>query len=81
MRLAAHARSHGVRRLFGDVLWGNNAMLALVRELGAVLRRVPGDATTWCGSSSVSTTRPTRAGKPANALSSRRVAEFLNDRS
>jgi acetyltransferase len=44
-RLAAHARRDGVQRLFGDVLWGNPAMLALVRSLGATLRRVPGDAT------------------------------------
>ena len=40
-----HARSHGVGRLVGDVLWGNAAMLALVRSLGAELRRNPGDAT------------------------------------
>jgi len=45
VRLSAHAREHGVRRLFGDVLWGNNAMLGLARELGAVLKRRPGDAT------------------------------------
>ena len=44
-RLAAHARARGVRRLFGDVLWGNNAMLALVRGLGGRLQRNPGDAT------------------------------------
>ena len=44
-RLAAHARAHGVRRLFGDVLWGNPPMLALVRSLEAQLRRHPGDAT------------------------------------
>ena len=44
-RLAAHARSQGVQRLFGDVLWGNPAMLALVRSLGAKLRRNPGDST------------------------------------
>jgi hypothetical protein len=43
--VATHARAHGVRRLFGDVLWGNPAMLALVRSLGAELRRLPGDAT------------------------------------
>ena len=45
VRLAAHARAHGVQRLFGDVLWGNPAMLALVRSLGAQLRRLPGDST------------------------------------
>lgn len=44
-RLAAHARAQGVQRLFGDVLWGNPAMLALVRSLGAQLRRDPGDST------------------------------------
>jgi len=44
-RLAAHTRSQGVQRLFGDVLWGNPAMLALVRSLGAQLRRNPGDST------------------------------------
>ena len=45
LRLAAHARANGVQRLFGDVLWGNPAMLALVRSLGAQLRRNPGDST------------------------------------
>ena len=45
VRLAAHARTHGVRRLFGDVLWGNNAMIGLARELGAQLARIPGDST------------------------------------
>jgi len=44
-RLAAHARSHGVTRLFGDVLWGNNPMLALVRKLGGRIGRSGGDAT------------------------------------
>lgn len=44
-RLNATAREHGVRRLYGDVLWGNPAMLALVRSMGAHLSRVPGDAT------------------------------------
>jgi acetyltransferase len=44
-RLAAHARANGVQRLFGDVLWGNPSMLALVRSLGARLRRNPGDST------------------------------------
>jgi GNAT superfamily N-acetyltransferase len=43
--LAAHARAHGVRRLFGDVLWGNPAMLALVRSLGGQLSRDARDAT------------------------------------
>jgi acetyltransferase len=38
-------RANGVERLFGDVLWGNPAMLALVRSLGARLRRNPGDST------------------------------------
>ena len=45
VRMSAHARERGVRRLFGDVLWGNSAMLGLARELGAVLKRRPGDAT------------------------------------
>jgi len=45
VRLAAHARSHGVLRLFGDVLWGNNAMMGLARQLGAQLTRIPGDST------------------------------------
>ena len=45
VRLAAHARANGVQRLFGDVLWGNPSMLALVRSLGAQLRRLPGDST------------------------------------
>jgi GNAT superfamily N-acetyltransferase len=45
LRLAAHARAHSVRRLFGDVLWGNGPMLGLVRKLGATLARRPGDAT------------------------------------
>jgi acetyltransferase len=44
-RLAAHARAHGVRRLFGDVLWGNGPMIALARSLGARLARNPDDAT------------------------------------
>jgi GNAT superfamily N-acetyltransferase len=45
MRMAAHARGQGLRRLFGDVLWGNNTMIALVRSLGGKLQRSPGDAT------------------------------------
>ncbi|MEP6875845.1 MAG: GNAT family N-acetyltransferase [Burkholderiales bacterium] len=45
MRLAAQARANGVQRLFGDVLWGNPSMLALMRSLGAKLRRLPGDST------------------------------------
>ena len=44
-RLAAHARAEGVTSLFGDVLWGNAGMIALMRSLGATLRRVPGDST------------------------------------
>jgi GNAT superfamily N-acetyltransferase len=43
--LAGHARARGVDRLTGDVLWGNQAMLALVRSLGASMMRKPGDAT------------------------------------
>jgi RimJ/RimL family protein N-acetyltransferase len=45
VRLAEHARAHGVRRLFGDVLWGNTAMIALARDLGAQLQRSAGDST------------------------------------
>jgi acetyltransferase len=44
-RLARHARATGVRRLYGDVLWGNQPMIALVRSLGGELQRHPGDAT------------------------------------
>jgi len=44
LRLATHARSRGVQRLFGDVLWGNAAMLAVVRSLGGRWHRT-GDAT------------------------------------
>jgi len=44
-RLSAHARAHNVRRLFGDVLWGNPAMLALVRSLGGHMSRDARDAT------------------------------------
>jgi len=44
-RLARHARAHGVRRLFGDVLWGNEPMIALMRGLGAGLALHPGDST------------------------------------
>jgi acetyltransferase len=43
--LAEHAQSKGVGRLTGDVLWGNQSMLALVRSLGAKVMRKPGDAT------------------------------------
>jgi acetyltransferase len=45
LRMAAHAREQGLRRLFGDVLWGNTSMLAMVRSLGGQLKRNPGDAT------------------------------------
>jgi acetyltransferase len=44
-RIATHARGQGLRRLFGDVLWGNTSMIALVRSLGGSLKRNPGDAT------------------------------------
>ena len=44
-RLARHAHAAGVHRLYGDVLWGNLPMLALVRALGGKLQRHPGDAT------------------------------------
>jgi len=44
-RLARHARANGVRRLYGDVLWGNEPMIGLVRALGGGLARHPTDAT------------------------------------
>jgi acetyltransferase len=44
-RLGRHARASGVRRLYGDVLWGNEPMIGLVRALGGELQRHPGDAT------------------------------------
>jgi acetyltransferase len=40
-RLATHARRHGVKTLFGDVLNGNRRMLVLMRGLGAVARTHP----------------------------------------
>ena len=44
-RLARHAHANGVRRLYGDVLWGNEPMIGLVRALGGGLARHPTDAT------------------------------------
>lgn len=44
-RLGRHARASGVRRLFGDVLWGNQPMIELVRALGGEFQRHPTDAT------------------------------------
>lgn len=44
-RLARHARASGLRRLYGDVLWGNEPMIGLVRSLGGGLARHPTDAT------------------------------------
>jgi acetyltransferase len=44
-RLGRHARASGVRRLYGDVLWGNEPMIGLVRALGGGLARHPTDAT------------------------------------
>jgi acetyltransferase len=43
--LMQHAKRHGVRALFGDVLHDNNRMIAMVRERGGRLVRHPGDAT------------------------------------
>jgi hypothetical protein len=43
--LLSDAQRHGVKRLFGDVLCGNEPMIALARGLGAGLGRHPGDAT------------------------------------
>lgn len=42
--LAAHARQHGVLRLYGDVLSDNRRMLALMRDLGARLLPHPDGA-------------------------------------
>ena len=44
-RLGRHARASGLRRLYGDVLWGNEPMIGLVRALGGGLARHPTDAT------------------------------------
>ncbi len=44
-RLLEHARRHGVRALFGDVLHDNHRMIAMVREAGGRFVRHPGDAT------------------------------------
>jgi len=44
-RLARHAHASDVRLLYGDVLWGNEPMIALVRALGGRLARHPTDAT------------------------------------
>ena len=44
-RLGRHARASGLRRLYGDVLWGNEPMIGLVRSLGGGLARHPTDAT------------------------------------
>jgi GNAT superfamily N-acetyltransferase len=45
VRMTAHARAQGLRRLFGDVLWGNTSMIALVRSIGGQLKRSSGDST------------------------------------
>jgi acetyltransferase len=39
--LAGHARRHGVRHLYGDILADNRRMLALMREFGAQLQAHP----------------------------------------
>jgi acetyltransferase len=44
-RLAAIARTRGVRQLYGDVLAVNRPMLGLVKKLGFVLGRNPDDPT------------------------------------
>lgn len=36
-RLMAHARRQGLKRLLGEVLWDNHAMLAMTRRLGGRL--------------------------------------------
>ena len=45
-RLTRYAAQQGVRRLHGSVMAGNEPMLALMRYMGASLRRDPGDAST-----------------------------------
>lgn len=40
-QLAAHARQHGVRHLYGDILADNRRMLALMRDQGARLTSHP----------------------------------------
>lgn len=42
--LVAAARALGLRRLYGDMLADNDAMRAVVRHAGFVIRPVPGDA-------------------------------------
>jgi len=42
--LIAHAREHGVQRLYGDVLADNRRMLALMRDAGFGLRAHPDGA-------------------------------------
>jgi len=42
--LVEHARAHGVRKLYGDVLHENRRMIALLREAGGRFAPVPGDA-------------------------------------
>ena len=42
--LVAAARRLGLRRLYGDMLADNDAMRAVVRRAGFVIRTVPGDA-------------------------------------
>jgi len=44
-KLIAVARNRGMRRIYGDVLATNAAMLALARQLGFNLSRVPDDPT------------------------------------
>jgi GNAT superfamily N-acetyltransferase len=76
LRLAAHARAHGLRRLFGDVLWGNTPMIGLARarrDAGAPSgRRDPGAGRVrvrWAG----------RAGSACANI--RSPDDLLNDRS
>lgn len=45
-RLAGHARSQGLTHLFGHVLAGNAAMLALMQQLGAQISADPPDVGT-----------------------------------
>jgi acetyltransferase len=44
LKLASVARRRGLKRMYGDILSTNQAMLGMVRKLGFTLARHPGDA-------------------------------------
>jgi acetyltransferase len=44
LKLASVARLRGLRRMYGEILSTNHAMLGMVRKLGFALARHPGDA-------------------------------------